>query len=371
MNVHDTGVAELASQYVKLIGDNDECRLHLVFDQCHIEFITNSPELTELLREYYRPFLRGSGVPDAIQVIAIEGPPPDLPFHYQRKMPDPGKTRIKEEFVDLRDGRVVRKRLTGMVFMFGDGINLAVGPCRESSNQVINFINNRHIEFELRLGAVLAHAAGVSSSRKGLALAGFSSMGKSTLALHLLGSGLDYVSNDRLVISRWGDQSIMKGVAKQPRVNPGTIVNNPELEHLVPDERREELKAMSRDELWNLEEKYDVMVPRLFGIHRWKLRAPLDALAILNWTPDGGKTCVEQVDIARRPDLLRAFRKEPGLFYLAGQHQHRGISDDDYIRVLSDCAVYEVSGGVDFQVATEACREILSGSPASLDRRCP
>ena len=65
------------------------------------------------------------------------------------KTPDPGKTKIKEEYVDLDDGRIVRKRLTGMLFVFGGGQNVAVGPCGANLNQVINFINNRYIEWLL------------------------------------------------------------------------------------------------------------------------------------------------------------------------------------------------------------------------------
>lgn len=44
--------------------------------------------------------------------------------------PDPGKSKVKEEYADFPDGRLVRKRLTGMVFVFGEGDHLAMGGAR-------------------------------------------------------------------------------------------------------------------------------------------------------------------------------------------------------------------------------------------------
>ena len=86
--------------------------------------------------------------------------------------------------------------------MFGGGRNLAIGPCLENSNQVINFVNNRFIEWSVRRGSLLCHAAAVSQGERGISFAGFSGMGKSTLALKTMGQGLSFVSNDRLLISR-------------------------------------------------------------------------------------------------------------------------------------------------------------------------
>ena len=53
----------------------------------------------------------------------------------------------------------MRKRLTGMVFLMADGLNLAVGPCLANVNQVVNFVNSRYIEHLLRSGGLLCHAS--------------------------------------------------------------------------------------------------------------------------------------------------------------------------------------------------------------------
>jgi HprK-related kinase B len=135
-----------------------------------------------------------------IEITAHEMPAWDLSLAYAIKQPDPGKTKIKEEYFELADGRVVRKRLTGMVFIFGEGENVAVGPCLENINQVVNFVNSRYIEWMLCKGCILGHAAGVILNGNKLAVAGFSGAGKSTLVLHLMNEGGTFVSNDRLMI---------------------------------------------------------------------------------------------------------------------------------------------------------------------------
>jgi HprK-related kinase B len=78
-----------------------------------------------------------------ISISAHEAPAKELSVTDTIKQPDPGKFKIKEEYVELADGRVVRKRLTGMVFVFGNGENVAVGSCLDNLNQVVNFINNQ------------------------------------------------------------------------------------------------------------------------------------------------------------------------------------------------------------------------------------
>jgi HprK-related kinase B len=254
--------------------------------------------------------------------------------------------------LDFPDGRAVRKRLTGMMFMFGGGCNIALGPCIENDNQVVNFINNRFIQWELERGALLAHAAAVSREGRGLALAGFSGMGKSTLALHLMSRGLHFVSNDRLLIRRTGDQVSMRGVPKLPRINPGTALNNPDLASVIPPEERGAFEDLGPDEIWDLEHKYDVKIDECFGPGRFNLASSFDALAILNWQRDGSSPVLQQVDLDQRRDLLGAVRKNPGLFFLSPDGEP-DYSEEAYIRCLDGVTVFEISGGVDFQSAAD------------------
>jgi HprK-related kinase B len=290
--------------------------LHLELGSWIIKVSSNSAELTRELTAYFGSFVCGQAGRHDLEIIALETPDLDTGCEYIIKRPDPGKTNIKEEFFDLPDGRIVRKRLTGMVFLFGGQHHLAVGPCLENSNQVVNFINNRLIQLELDQGALLAHAAGVHYKEIGLALAGFSGMGKSTLALHMMSLGLDFISNDRLLVRRENGAASMTGVAKLPRINPGTALNNPRLAGIIPEPERSRFASLSQDDLWELEHKYDVDIARFFGSGRFKLRGRFHSLGILNWKRTGKTTACRQVDLRQRLDLLQAFKKSPGLFFL-------------------------------------------------------
>jgi HprK-related kinase B len=211
-----------------MAANQADLSLSLRFGEARVEARTNSQALLDKLARYYVDF-PGDGAPADIAVTAIETAPPVLDLPYVTKEREPGKTKIKEQYVDYPDGRVVRKLLTGMVFAFGGGRNYAFGPCLENDNQVVNFINNRYIERVIRQGSLLFHAAGVATGGRGLVLSGFSGAGKSTLALRIMAHGTDFVSNDRIMVRRDAGGLTMFGIPKMPRVNPGTVLAEPHL----------------------------------------------------------------------------------------------------------------------------------------------
>jgi HprK-related kinase B len=333
--------------------------LLLDFGGCCIQVISSTDALDKALADYFKEFVAPSGDPEIV-VTAHEGPAPDFDLEFSVKQPDPGKTKIKEEWVDLPDGRIVRKRLTGMHFLFGQGENVAVGPCLENSNQVINFINNRFIEWKLNRGGFLGHAAGVMQGERGLSLAGFSGAGKSTLALHLMSKGTTFVSNDRVMVEANGAGLTMFGVAKQPRINPGTALNNPDLCRIVEPDLREQFLSMPVEELWQLEHKYDALIDECYGVGKFSLKARMDALVILNWKREGGDMQVALADPRERHDLLPAFMKPTGLFYLPddpARQEDPGV--EAYASLLAGANLIEISGGVDFEGAADVCLHYL------------
>lgn len=357
MKLTGTTRKELASRIREAIPATRE--LLLDFGGCAIRTDSSTDALHDALAEYFKEFTTESGAPDIV-ISAHEGPAAEFDFAFTVKQPDPGKTKIKEEWVDLPDGRIVRKRLTGMHFLFGQGENVAVGPCLENANQVINFINNRFIEWKLNQGGFLGHAAGVVHDGRGISLAGFSGAGKSTLALHLMSLGTTFVSNDRVMVEADGDGLTMYGVAKQPRINPGTALNNPDLGRIVEPELREQFLSMPEEELWQLEHKYDALIDECYGQDKFALRSPMDALVILNWKRDGGETKTAMVDPFERKDLLPAFMKGTGLFYLPSDPARRddpGV--DAYADLLAKADLIEISGGVDFDKASEVCMQYM------------
>ncbi|TIH13224.1 HprK-related kinase B [Marinifilum sp. JC120] len=333
--------------------------LFLDLGGCVIETRVNNSKLLSNLKNYFKEFLAGTDKSD-ILITAHECPKADLGLEYTIKQPEPGKTKIKEEFCNLSDGRVVYKRLTGMIFIFGGGVNIAIGPCIENSSQLINFINNRFIEYKLKKGCFLGHAAGVITNGRGIALAGFSGMGKSTLALHLMSRGTTFVSNDRVMVEDKGNSLTMYGVAKQPRINPGTALNNPDLSCIVAPEDKEYFLSMPKEELWELEHKYDALIDECYGKNKFVLKAPMNGLVILNWQRDNSESVVKIIDPKERKDLLPAFMKEPGLFYLPDSAEKTSTPGvDAYADFLSKTTLIEISGGVDFDKAADACLKFM------------
>ncbi|MFW5836398.1 MAG: HprK-related kinase B, partial [Desulfovibrionaceae bacterium] len=325
--------------------------LNLAFGDLVVRVETNTRALMLALRDYFGPFVTDRHFAD-ITVSAHQAQPPELPCEFTVKQPDPGKTKLKEEFADLEDGRVLRKITTGMVFVYGENDHLAVGPCLENANQVINFIDALHIQHMLKKGCLLGHAAGVASHGRGLCMAGFSGAGKSTLALHVMSLGASFVSNDRVMIESAEQGLVMHGVAKLPRINPGTALNNPNLVGILEEQDVQRYRSMAPADLWSLEEKYDVFIDQCFGPGRFQITAPMDALVILSWKLADEPCRIRTVDPAERPELLEAIRKSAGLFYLPGESDPAPLRPvEDYVQVLSRCTVIEMAGGVDFDKA--------------------
>ena len=339
-----------------------DLKLNLALGNYSFQVLTNHAPLLEKLKRYFKEFLgEATSNPDVL-IVAIESPALKVKTEdLTVKNPDPGKKKIKEEYFTTEEGRVVRKRLTDMVFLFGKGFHLGMGPCEENDNQVINFVNNRLLELRLNKGAQLGHAAAVihPESKKGMMFAGFSGAGKSTLSLEIMNRDVTFLSNDRVLISAENDQILMEGVPKHPRINPGTIVHNPKLLPLITEEDKKRYLDMG-DNLWDLEEKYDGFIDQCYGENKFHLVNQAHFLILLNWKRTSDDLKIEKVDLNERRDLLPAFMKQTGLFYLPdseGKEVKR--EEDDYLKFLKRIEVYELSGGVNFQKAADFCLDLL------------
>ena len=343
-----------------------DSELYLKFSDQGFRVQSNNSQLIEKLKSYFGEFVSGSEDIKELNltdVYAVEtNPIPYSANDFVIKEPGPGKTKIKEEILNVNDGRIVHKKITDMFFLFGEGINLGIGPCFNNDNQVINFINNRFLEIKLNQGAMLGHAAAIIHpiTKKGMMFAGFSGMGKSTLALKIMNLGADFLSNDRVLLSASESGAKMEGVAKHPRINPGTIVHNEKLLNLITQEQRQRYLDMG-DALWDLEEKYDGLIDKCYGENKFKLNNEAHVLILLNWKRDGGEAVLKKIDPTEREDLLPAFMKETGAFYLPDE-EGRNIGRDvqDYLKVLTRIDVYEVSGGVDFEGIAKQCYDSIS-----------
>jgi HprK-related kinase B len=339
-----------------------ESPLSLSVGDLGVDIRSNSQHLLDRLAGYFSHLI-SNPVKERIEIIAIEHEVLEshLPFKDWRR--EPGKKGRKDAYYDLPDGRLVLKVRTGMLFLQSDSNRIAAGPCLQYDNQLINFINSQVMNRLQHQGWLINHAAALRLGESTLGVAGFSGNGKSTLMLHLMEHPQScYLTNDRLFLKKEESGVKAVGIPKLPRVNPGTVINNPRLAPLISDEREASLRELPLQELWELEEKHDVDVADLYGPQRIDTSTPyaLDAMLILNWSRETeSPVALEPVDLAERPDLLPALMKSPGPFYqdLDG----RFLRDDDaqsesiYLELLKDVSVFEVTGRMDFAQLREIC----------------
>jgi len=345
------------------LSDDD---LFLQAGHCRLHICSNSHELIRHLRHYFGHVLAGPGDAD-IQVTAIERDEPQLGIEFNDWKREPGKTGRKDSYADFADARLVRKVRTGMLFLQSESHRVAAGACLAHDNQVINFINAQYMNWLQQRGWLICHAAGLVSGGRALGMAGFSGGGKSTLMLHLLEQpGIRYLTNDRLFIRRQDSQVVAAGIPKLPRVNPGTIVHNQRLHPLIAAAERDRLLALSPQALWDLEDKYDVMIDELYGADRIAQDAPLAAFLVLNWQRDSKQPArLQRVDIGQRRELLGAIMKSPGPFlqYPDGTFlaDDQPLDAQPYLDALAGIPVYEASGGIDFDALQQrVLQELLA-----------
>lgn len=336
------------------------------FPECTLRIRSNHPALLRVLAEYLAGFPQAQST-HVIDIVAIELPawPEEAAF---RDWPrEPGKKGRKDSFLNLADGRLVHKVRTGMRFLQSDCHRVASGPCLENPNQVVNFINSQYMSQLQHAGWLLCHAAAVQDRRGVIAMAGVSGGGKSTLMLHLMKrAGLQYVTNDRLLIRREPGGVQTRGIAKWPRINPGTLLGNERLQVLAPAEKRRAWQALPADSLWELEEKYDVPVPAVFGAERVALQGRLRAVVMLSWQRSSGSpTHVRLCAEGDRSRLLGALMKDAGPFHNdpQGRFAERPAvpAEASYLDMLAEVPFHEVRGRVDFTVLEEIlAKELLN-----------
>ncbi len=346
---------ELSSGYVL-----KEKNVLLQLEACRISIRSNSDELLKKLAFYFAHTLAedtDNNLSD-IEIVAINAKAPDLNLNFIDWKREPGKTGRKDAYVDLIDGRVIKKIRTGMIFIQSKEYLLAIGPCLENDNQVINYINAQYMNVLQHNGALICHASALAKNNECFAIAAFSGGGKSTLMLNLLEEAeLKYVTNDRLLLNDIGDGINAYGIPKLPRVNPGTIINNDRLRPMLTDQKQEELSSLSKDSLWELEEKYDVLLHDLYGAEKIIPKAKLKAFLVLNWERDSVEACkLEKINLSERKDLLPAIMKSPGPFY---QYEDNHFFSDDikldeqpYFEILKDTDIFEATGNIDFSFAS-------------------
>jgi HprK-related kinase B len=336
--------------------------LYLNLGEFSVAIQSNSQQLLARLANYFS-HLSQHPADDPLEIIAIDCDVLETDIQFTDWKREPGKTGRKDAYVELSDGRLILKVRTGMLFLQSRGHCIAAGPCLTYDNQLVNFINSQIMNWLQNRDWLICHAAGLMLGNNTLAVAGFSGGGKSTLMLHLMEHPKSrFLTNDRLFVRGTDDGVEAIGIPKLPRINPGTVVNNPRLQTLIDVPRRNELLAMPKQALWELEEKFDVDIEHFYGKGRidTSTSVMLTGLIILNWHRNSEQpVTMNQVSIHRREALLKAVMKSPGPFYQdqSGQflQDEAPLSSDPYLAILDRITIYEVTGGLDFEALTELC----------------
>jgi HprK-related kinase B len=324
---------------------------------------TSNALLAELLR-YFQHVISAPARPHMTVHVLGDA---KLPFavDYRDWAREPGKSGRKDAICDLENGRLVKKVRTDVQFLQAPDWAIAFGPVEAHPNQVINFVNTQILNHFQREGWVACHAAAVRTATRGLAISGLSGGGKSTTMLRLMEiAGTQYVTNDRLLVHNAGNRVDALGIPKLPRINPGTIVTNDRLSGLIDEEREEELRNMEPDELWHVEEKYDLFIDDIYGPGRISHDARLTDFWVLNWSRhSAAQTKVTESGLKKRPDLLSAIMKSPGPFYQAADGSfwtdRSEMATGTYLDALAGVRVWEVTGQIDFDALFDAGSDLL------------
>jgi len=360
-NLHDENKLDAA-----LASASDS--LDLSFGAFLVHFHTNSEKLLNKIKTYYKSYQASdSTVLAEVDVYAIQQACAGESEEWTDVVREKGKVGGKEAFIEVSYGRWIRKVRTGMLMLQRVVNPVVVGPCEDQIAQVVNFINNQFINYYLRDGYILGHASAFVNQGKATVIAASSGGGKSSLMLRFLEMDKNvFLSNDRVMMKRKGNGVHVVGVAKMPRVNPGTLINSDRLRHLLADEYQKSLLEMPTYELWELEDKYDVQIDDEYGVGRVILDAELTHVLLLDWSLDEtNDVSISPIDIASHPESLAGLQKRQGPFYQDADGLFPGEGSiaplSDYVDLLSDVAVLSVQGKVDMDGAV-ASYELMNQS---------
>jgi len=347
----------ISSEYLARAHSGCTSELNLPFHGISFRLRSDNPRVLDNLRDYYSGLTSANSSDNCQTVYLINSLPDTTGFSWtpvrRRKTSALG---LKEAFMDTPEGRWIHKVRTGMVMFQSLTTPMVTGNLQANLPQVVNFINNQFLNHHQRNGYLLGHAAALSTNGNTIAIAASSGGGKSTLMLRALeAAGTRFLSNDRILFKPDGEQVSVLGVPKHPRVNPGTLIHSPRLASLLPEKERIRFAGLPRAELWDIEEKYDVLIPRFFGNDKTDLAGKLTHLVLLDWSLDSSEpTGLSAVDIQQAPEAIDGLRKSPGPFYQDCNGRfppEQTRAANTYVRNLDGVQVWQLTGSVDFDLA--------------------
>ena len=333
--------------------------LSLTFQGLGFTIMADDSLILEYLQDYYSGLSDCSAIMATKRLFLINTAPDFDSGNWQpvtRNKPSP--LGLKEAYIDCARGRWIRKVRTDMAMFQSLADPLVIGDLHANRSQVVNFINNQFLNHFQRQDYLLGHAAAFDIDGHTTAIAASSGGGKSTLMLRALETkSARFLSNDRILFQPDDGEVKVLGLAKHPRVNPGTVINSERLQHILPPEEQHRFAHMPVHELWNIEQKYDVLIPRCYGEKKISLSGTLKNLVLLDWSLNSSKqTELNAVNIEQHPEVLEGLRKSPGPFFQNVDGQFPGSaaqSCEQYAEHLKGVRVFQLTGKTDFDRACE------------------
>jgi HprK-related kinase B len=157
-------------------------------------------------------------------------------------------------------------------------------------------------------------------------------------------NGFDYISNDRVILEAppEANELMAHGLPKLPRVNPGTLIAGARTRGLMDPEAVGRYQGLSKTELWQVEDKYDVPVEKVLG-RRWLLAGGLACAFVLDWKHGDGPLELHRLTPGQALEELRAVRKSFGPFDLRLSERR----DTALIETAQRVPIYRVTGNTD------------------------
>ena len=338
--------------------------LSLTFQGLTLDVRADDPALLAYLSDYYAALtcrtLPSTPVQHTTLHVFLVNQPPETqgidwtPVERNKASP----LGLKEAYRDCPQGRWIHKIRTGIALLQSLTAPIAIGDLTRHKSQVVNFINNQFLNHQQRLGYLLGHASAFEEQGVVTAIAASSGGGKSTLMLKALeNENVRFLSNDRILFQPGNAQVDVLGVAKHPRVNPGTLLNSSRLINLLTAEERRRFEGMPTRKLWDIEQKHDVLIDLAYGKNKTALSGSLDHLILLDWSLEAtSTTALTPVNIEQTPKALEGLRKAPGPFFQQadGSFPPEHIPDcQHYAEHLRGVQVMRLTGIIDFERAIE------------------
>lgn len=110
----------------------------------HVRIESNSTPLLRQLEAHFHDHVdhdRQDAQPSDLWIVALATSAVDLGLHYKPLQAAAPRASCSDEYADIDGGRVVHKVGTGVQFLLGPDVTMAVGPCDKHKELIIDLVD--------------------------------------------------------------------------------------------------------------------------------------------------------------------------------------------------------------------------------------